>query len=104
MTTASNRQQILAVPNSLDGALAKDFAGVPQVAEVFIQRDGDTVRVWISLDDVSDDEVRFRIYDKELSAMEAFPAIQFDFNLIPTMGRPIREFISEPGNLVFARH
>lgn len=81
---------------------ARDFASIPQVACVLIQQDGNTLTVWLGLDDASE-EVRHRIYDKELAIIDAFPTTDFDFNLIPTLGRPVESLISEPVTVAFSR-
>jgi len=60
------------------------------------------LRVWLGLDDASDD-VRYRIFDKELAAIDAFPSVEFDFNLIPLMGRPFQDVITEPVTVAFRR-
>jgi hypothetical protein len=86
----------------INAALAKDFASIPQVVCVLVQQDGNTVTVWLGLDDTSQ-EVRHRVYDKELAVIDAFPASEFDFNLIPTLGRPVESLISEPVTVAFSR-
>ena len=87
---------------SIDAALAQDFSGLPQVACVLTQQEGRILKVWLGLDDPSDD-VRHRVFDKELAAIDAFPSVEFDFNLIPLMGRPFQDVISEPVSVAFNR-
>jgi hypothetical protein len=81
--------------------LANDLAGVPQVRYVFIKSVDNATLVWVAVDDHRR-EVRERIFERELSIMDAFPEINFDFNLVPAMGRTAAEIASD-AELVYSR-
>ena len=74
----------------LETALGNNFGSVPQVLHVLTERVDGPLVVWIALDDANSD-VRNRIYQKELDLMDRFPEIEFDFNLIPALGRRVEE-------------
>lgn len=76
--------------DTLETALAKDFGSVDQVRHVLTEWADRSLLVWISIDDPRPG-VRDRIYQKELELMSGFPEIDFDFNLINSMGRSAEE-------------
>ncbi len=57
--------------------------------------------MWIAVDDPKP-QVRRKIYQKELALIEGFPEVEFDFNLIPTMGRKAEDFATG-AHVVFSR-
>jgi len=57
--------------------------------------------VWIAVDS-PDPSVRRKVYRKELALLEGFPEVQFDFNLIPAMGRSAEE-IATDARVVYSR-
>lgn len=81
------------IGKDLREALAEDFATVPQVRNVLVDRVDEAMLVWIVADN-PERPVRDRIFQKQLGLMDAFPEIDFDFNLIPSMGRPIEEIVT----------
>lgn len=91
----------LAVADNLHTALAKDMASVQQVGQVVIDEVHGALLVWVTVDDPQR-AVRDRIFQKELDLIDAFPNVKFDFNLIPSMGRPIEQLVTH-GNLVYSR-
>jgi len=91
----------LQIADSLEVALAKDLASVPQVRHILIKRLDGPVLVWIAVDD-PEPSVRRRIYQKELGLIEGFPEIVFDFNLIPAMGRNADE-LAPGAHLIYSR-
>lgn len=86
----------------LEHALGEDFGTLPQVSCVLVQREADVLRVWIGLSDPSE-MVRNRIYEKELAAIDAFPTVEFDFQLLPLLNRPYKDVVSGPTDVVFSR-
>jgi hypothetical protein len=82
--------------------VAKDLGSVPQVSHVFTHVVETSVLVWIALDVLSAN-VRHHIYDKELSLISEFPETEFDFNLIPRLGRRAEELIHGEARLVYDR-
>ena len=90
-------------PLALDATVAQDFASIPQVSCVLTQRRDGTLKVWIGLEDPSN-EVRDLVFEKELAAIDAFPSTDFDFSLIPLMGRRYEDVISEPVTVAYSRN
>lgn len=72
--------------NALEAALAHDLSLVGEVRHVLTERADGSLRVWIALDNPVR-EVRERIFEKELGLIESFPETEFDFNIVPAMGR-----------------
>ena len=78
------------VSSTLQAALAQDLASVPQVSDILIENVKGAFLVWVVVDN-PERQVRDRIFQKQMDLMDAFPEIGFDFNLIPSMGRPVNE-------------
>lgn len=78
--------ELLLFADSLETALCRDLASVPEVRHILTERTERSLLIWIAIDN-PDPSVRRRIYQKELSIMTGFPEIEFDFNLIPSMDR-----------------
>ncbi len=93
MTTEQMKAVTVELPETLETVLAKDFSSVDAVRYVFTEWAEGPLLVWIALDDTAP-EMRRRIYEKELSLIEGFPEIEFDFNLVPSMGRPPEQVCS----------
>lgn len=74
------------VADSLEVALAKDLATIPDVRHVLAEHVDGNLLVWIAIDN-PEYELRTQIYQKQLELMDGFPEVNFDFNLIPAMGR-----------------
>jgi hypothetical protein len=90
-----------APPDSVDVAASQDLGMIPEVRHVIVERFVDSYLVWVALDN-PDREVREKVFDKQLGLLERFPEVDFDFNLIPAMGRSANE-ISTSGSVVFSR-
>ena len=99
----SDRQQLETAPDSVDRALGKDLGSVPQVEQVFIRHIGDEVKVWIGVTDFPEEDVLFRIYDKESAAIDSFTWLDLDFTVIATKGHPIAELVSGAGVPAYVR-
>ena len=91
------------VPNdtSPEAALSKDLAIIPQVRHVMIEHTEGPLFVWIAVDN-PEPEVRERIYQKELEIITCFPEVDFDFNLIPSLGSKAAE-IATGAQVVYSR-
>jgi hypothetical protein len=89
------------IANSIETALGKDFGGIPQVRHVLTEWVDGPLLVWIALDN-PEAKVRKRVYQKELELMDAFPDIDFDFNLIPALGRTAEQ-LATGAHIVFSR-
>lgn len=85
----------------LEDALAHDLALVKEVRHLSIERADNNLLVWIALDNPVR-EVRERVFRKELELIEGFPEIDFDFNVIPAMGRDPQQFASS-AKLIYSR-
>lgn len=62
-------------------AIAKDLGSIPGVQNVDVEEDAEgeyTVHIRVK---EPEKELRYRIYSKELSIMDAFPDVLFDFRL-----------------------
>lgn len=89
------------IVDNLELALAKDLASVPQVRHVLADKADDSLLVWVAIAE-PEPAVRRKIYQKELALITGFPEINFDFNLIPTMGRGINEIVTA-AHIIFSR-
>ncbi len=100
-TTAYGYEPDVLFGESLEIAMAKDFASVPQVRHVMAERVDGPFLVWIAVDDPTP-EVRARIYQKEMELIDGFPEIDFDFNLVLAMGRSHAE-IATGASVIYSR-
>ena len=82
------------VADTLEDVIAKDIGAVPQVSHVLAEDAPEALLVWIVLEGNPDRDVRRRVYEKELDLISEFPGKDFDFNLIPAMGRPVEEIVT----------
>ena len=101
LSTENAKMPDVLITDSLETALGKDFSGIPQVCHVLTERVDGLLLVWIALDD-PEPSVRKRVYQKELELMDGFPDIDFDFNLIPALGRKPEE-LATGAHVVFSR-
>ena len=101
ITDAQGSIPLTATADTLENALAKDLGSVPQVRHVLTERGNSSLLVWIAVDDPQP-HVRRRIYQQELALIEGFPEVDFDFYLIPAMGRGAEEIATE-ARLVYSR-
>lgn len=85
--------ELLLFADTLETALSRDLASVPQVRHVLTEWADGPLLVWIAIDNPEPD-VRRRIYQKELGLIDGFPEIEFDFNLIPAMGRVAGDLVT----------
>ena len=90
------------VADTLEEVLAKDFGAVPQVSHILAEDAPESLLVWIVLEGNPGPDVRRRIYEKELALISEFPAVEFDFNPIPAMGRPLNEIITD-ATVIYSR-
>ena len=91
----------LLLADTLETALSRDLAGVPQVRHVLTEWADGSLLVWIAVDN-PEPGVRRRIYQKELELIDGFPEIEFDFNLIPAMGRGAED-LATGARVVYSR-
>lgn len=85
--------ELLLFADTLETALSRDLASVPQVRHVLTEWADGPLLVWIAIDNPQPG-VRRRIYQKELELIDGFPEIEFDFNLIPAMGRKADDLVT----------
>ena len=74
------------ITDAVEVTLAKDFAGVPEIRHVLMEKSGRLMFIWISVDSPVS-SVRKRIYEKELEIIDCFPEVDFEFNIVPTLDR-----------------
>lgn len=79
-------EPITLLGDSIQEALAKDFGAIPQVKHILTESVPTALLVWIAVDD-PEPHIRHRIYDKELGLISEFPNIDFEFNLVSSLGR-----------------
>src|ERR1700733_9847313 len=65
----------------------------PEVEKVFIKTGGDFFDVLIVVND-RQAEIRDRIYDRELAIISRYPHQDFAFRILPRMGLPLSDLIS----------
>ena len=94
-------QSAVANDDGLRTALARILGLVPQVRHVMAETAEGVTVVWIAVDDPQPD-VRRAIYQKELEIIDAFPDVDFDFNLVPSMGRPPADIVTDAA-VVYSR-
>ncbi len=87
--------------DSLETALGKDLGSIPQVRYVLTEWVEGPLLVWIAVDN-PEASVRKKIYQKELDLIDAFPDIEFDFNLLAASGRSADELVTG-ARVVFSR-
>ncbi|QNI31866.1 hypothetical protein H7849_23005 [Alloacidobacterium dinghuense] len=76
---------------------------IPEVQALFTHLEGKSLRVWTVVAD-RDESVYRKIYAQEKELIHVFDGMEFEFNIIPSLGRNAKEIISDPGSkLVFAR-
>jgi hypothetical protein len=95
-------QPIILFSDDIEKVVAKDLSTIPNVSHVFTHVVDTSVLVWIIVDNPSI-EARHRVFDRELSLISEFPETEFDFNLIPRMGRDADEIIRGEAHLAYAR-
>jgi hypothetical protein len=93
LTNEEAKMSEVLIQDTLEGAIAKDFASVPQVRHVLTEWVDGPLLVWIAADDPQPD-IRRRIYQKQLELINAFPEVAFDFNLVPSRNRRPEELAS----------
>ncbi len=76
---------------------------VPEVENVFFEREGDGEFRIISVVNERDAAIRDRVYAREEAIMEAYPGLKFDFHVLARMGRRLEDVISKAGKTVFER-
>ncbi len=101
LTTESAKMPELLIADDLETALGKDFAGIPQVRHVLTEWVDGPLLIWIALDN-PEPNVRRKVYQKELELIDGFPEIDFDFNLVPALGRNAEE-LATGAHVVFSR-
>ncbi|HEX7360917.1 MAG TPA: hypothetical protein VF283_10535 [Bryobacteraceae bacterium] len=92
----------LGVCGDIEKAVAEDLAAVSAVTHVITQAVDNGMLVWIVVDDPKLD-VRYEIFDKEQALIDAFPETEFDFNIIPRMGRDASELIQGEAHIAYTR-
>jgi hypothetical protein len=93
--------QTWAVADGLDASLPRDFASIPQVRDVLTERADGSLLVWISVDDPTP-STRRSVFEKELEIIACLPGVEFEFNLIPSLGSGARE-ISTTAESIYSR-
>jgi len=87
-----------------------DFIGlemslVPQVEAVFIHRNEESakdIRVLVVVN-ARDPRVRAEIYKREQAIMDELPLSDFDFHIISREGRPLKEIVTDAGEIALKR-
>lgn len=76
---------------------------VTEVQALFTQLEGRILRVWTIVPERNDVIYR-KIYAKEKELIGSFDGMEFEFNIMPSVGRDPKVVISDPAaSLVFAR-
>lgn len=101
LTADWSAEPSLMVSADLETALALDLSLVKEVRHVLAERADNSLLVWIALDNPVR-EVRERIFQKELSLIEGFPEIDFDFNIVPSMGHD-PHYIASSAKVIYTR-
>jgi hypothetical protein len=89
------------ITDALDVTLAKDFASIPEICHVLMERANGSILIWITVDNPVS-SVRKRIYEKELEIIDCFPEVDFDFNIVPSVSRGADE-IATGARVLYSR-
>lgn len=73
----------LAPAMGVEEAIVADLSTIPEVLGVRIEHENGDTLVWVFVNQPTKD-LRYRIYGKQASLIEAFPAVDLNFNLIRT--------------------
>lgn len=101
LTTDWSKHPEVLWSEDLETALARDLSFVPQVRYVLMERAESNLLVWIGVDHPTR-AVRESVYAKELSLIEGFPEVDFDFNIISSLSRDHLE-VASGAKVVYVR-
>ena len=96
------KRSLVVLSDNMEQIVAKDLAAVRQVSHIFTDVVNGSVLVWIAVDDPTP-SVRRQIFDRELALIGEFPETDFDFNIIPRMGRAAEEMINGEARVAYER-
>ena len=83
--------------------VAFEIGKIPDVQALFTQLEGRFLRVWTVVAE-RDDAVYRKIYAHQRAIMRSFDDVEFEFNVIPSLGRTPRETVPDPAfHLAFER-
>ncbi|MBI3995602.1 MAG: hypothetical protein HY349_06475 [Nitrospirae bacterium] len=82
--------------NRLQDFVAKIIAEVSGVEYIYCRREGQVNYIWAIINEL-DPQVRRAVYKKEMAIIDLFPEMDFDFNIIARMNKPIQSIISQDG-------
>lgn len=82
--------------NRLQDFVAKIIAEVSEVEYIYCRREGQVNYIWAIINEL-DPQVRRAVYKKETAIIDLFPDMDFDFNIIARMNKPIQSIISQDG-------
>jgi hypothetical protein len=85
----------------VEAVLAHDLSLVGDVRHVLTERADGSLLVWIALDNPAQ-EVREEVFQRELGLIDSFPEVEFDFNIVPAMGRD-PDHIASGAKVVYTR-
>lgn len=74
------------IAHSIEAVFAAKFSAIGGIEQVFIRRDNDFSRMWVVIADF-DLALEDQIYAAQLTLMDQFPEIPFDFAVIFRQGR-----------------
>ena len=87
--------------SDLRDLIAFEFSQTPEIKYVYTAfRENRVFYAWVIVDDF-EESVRSRIYDREEAIIDAFPEIEFDFYIVPRMGRDVRDLIDDSVHLTY---
>ncbi len=87
--------------SGVEAVLAHDLSLVAEVRHVLTEQADGSLLVWIALDNPAC-EVREQVFQKELGLIDSFPEVEFDFNIVPAMGRD-PDHIASGARVVYTR-
>ena len=65
----------------LEAAIQDELRSISQIENVSVEREDGTVFVWVAADNPAQ-SLRHEIFAKQISLIESYPKVSFDFNLI----------------------
>lgn len=79
------------------------FVDVPAIEQVFLSNDGDRGLAALVVIDAKDFAVLRRIFECEITIINALPGNPINFDVVIRDGRPLGDVVSPRGRLLFQR-
>ena len=93
----------LAVPVRTEMQMIRDcLFSIAGVQRVFVNSENGMYSILVVVHDKNDPNVQSGLYEKEAEIVNAFPAADFDFDVVFLCGRHLKDVVSPSGTELFA--